>query len=119
MGSEQVVRYIEAGLAAARMRSKVTANNIANAQTPGYRRYSVEFEQLLSSAMKDDPSFDPRSVEPELFQPQNTKVDSTGNDVNLDVEVGEMVKNSARYRTYMRLLNRIYRQMETATRTTM
>ena len=44
----------------------------------------------------------------------NTTVDSRGNDVDLDVEVGEMIKNGARYKMYVRLLNKMYKQMEMA-----
>ena len=44
----------------------------------------------------------------------NTPVDARGNDVSLDVEVGELVKNAAMTKTYLRLLNKVYRQMELA-----
>jgi flagellar basal body rod protein FlgB len=37
--------------------------------------------------------------------------------VSLDVEVGEMVRNGALYKTYIRMLGRMYRQMEQAMRT--
>ena len=50
----------------------------------------------------------------DILQPRNTPVDSQGNDVNLEMEVGEMIKNNAMYKTYMRLLAGVYRKMESA-----
>ena len=56
----------------------------------------------------------PRTIEPEIFQPQNTPVRSNGNDVNLEIEIGEMLKNSLRQTAYVRLLRKKFSQMETA-----
>ena len=113
MAPNEITDYIEAALKATTLRSKVIAANIANAETPGYKRHAVDFEKALASAMEDGSSgLD--EVEPEIFQPLNTKADATGNDVSMEMEVGEMVRNSARYKTYMRLLNKTYRQMEAA-----
>lgn len=110
---------LEAGLRAASLRSKVIANNIANIDTPGYKRQAVQFEKLLAEAMTDGSEVDVREITPEVFEPRTTETDSTGNDVNIDEEIGEMVKNSTRYKTYMRVLIKTYQQMEQAMRTEM
>jgi flagellar basal body rod protein FlgB len=41
-------------------------------------------------------------------------VKSNGNDVSLETEVGQMVKNTLRHKTYVRLLNKKYHQIELA-----
>ena len=55
-----------------------------------------------------------KDVEPKIFRPENTVVKSNGNDVSLEVEVGEMVKNTLRHKTYIRLLQKKYAQVELA-----
>lgn len=114
--SPGITELIEASLRAAGMRSQAIANNLANLNTPGYRRTSVRFEEMLAEAVEGGRPVSPEDLQPELVQPMTTPVDENGNDVNLDVEVGEMVKNGAMYKTYVRLLNKIYRQMELAIR---
>jgi flagellar basal body rod protein FlgB len=84
--------------------------------SPGYRRIDVRFAELVAGAMERADS-DPDAIEGELFRPMQTSVDSKGNDVNLDAEIGEMVKNTLTQKTYMRLLARKYRQVETAINT--
>ncbi len=106
--------YLIAGLKTASMRGAVIANNIANLETPGYRRRDVEFETMLASAMSRGKEIDLDDIQPRIFQPMNTQVNSSGNDVNIELEVGQMIKNSARYKTYMRLLSKLYSQMQLA-----
>ena len=59
-------------------------------------------------------SSDPTEIEPQLYQPEQTPVKSNGNDVSLEAEIGEMVKNTLRHKTYIRLLNKRFRQIEMA-----
>jgi flagellar basal-body rod protein FlgB len=112
--SPRVDNLLEQALAVTSLRSKAIANNIANMSTPGYRRLAVRFEELLAEAADGGRDIDLDGIAPELFQPMNTPVDARGNDVNLDVEVGELIKNGAMTKTYLRLLNKVYRQMELA-----
>lgn len=53
-------------------------------------------------------------MEPEIFQPQNTVVRPNGNDVNMEMEIGEMLKNSARQTAFVRLLRKRFTQIENA-----
>jgi flagellar basal-body rod protein FlgB len=108
---------IEAGLKATTERSKIIANNIANIGTADYRRKEVQFEDLLDKALKSsNTGEDIDEIEPLVVEPHSTPVDANGNDVNLDMEVGEMVKNGSMHKTYLRLLNKMYRQMDYAIR---
>jgi flagellar basal-body rod protein FlgB len=105
---------IQAGIQAESLRQKTIASNIANLETPGYRRSDVKFAEALDSAMGKDGEVDMNSVEAEIYQPKTTAVLENGNDVNLDLEVGEMVKNTLRHKAYVRLLQKKYMQMDLA-----
>lgn len=109
-----VIDLIDAGIRTEGLRQRAIAGNVANLETPGYRRVDVKFEDLLAKAMNSSGDVDPMSVEPEVFEPNNTAVKSNGNDVSLEVEVGAMVKNTLRHKTYIRLLQKKYAQMELA-----
>ncbi len=97
---------LAAAMNAEALRQKAIANNIANLHTPGYRRVDVKFEELLAKAMDSQGNVDVSKVEPVVHQPRNTPVKANGNDVNLEIEVGEMVKNSLRHKTLARLLHK-------------
>ncbi|MBI5723543.1 MAG: flagellar basal body rod protein FlgB [Planctomycetes bacterium] len=109
-----ITSLLESGVNAATLRGKTIANNLANVNTPGFRRSAVEFETLLDDALRSGKAIKPKSIEPEIFEPQNTILNSMGNDVDMEVEVGQMVKNSAKSKAYMRILNKMYRQISSA-----
>jgi flagellar basal-body rod protein FlgB len=108
------VNLLEAGIKAEELRQKAIASNIANAETAGYRRVDVRFEQDLAKALKSKGEIDLDEFEPEVFHPDNTFVKSNGNNVTMEAEVGDLVKNSLRYSTYVRLLRKKFSQIEAA-----
>jgi len=109
-----IMDFLEAGIKAETLRQKAIANNVANLETPGYRRFDVKFEELLAKILDSPGEIELGQLEPQIYQPNQTAVKSNGNDVNLEAEVGQMVKNSLRHKTLIRLLNKKYRQMELA-----
>jgi len=109
-----VIAYLEAGLRVSGLRGRVIADNIANLETPGFRRRAVRFEKLLAEALDGASDVELGELKARVFQPRTTPVNARGNDVSLDVEVGQMIQNGARYKTYLRVLTRLYRQMEMA-----
>jgi flagellar basal-body rod protein FlgB len=109
--------YLQAGMKGISLRQAVIANNIANLNTPGFRRNDTMFQKVLADAIEDNKLADLDENEAWVFTPGTTPVGENGNDVSLDVEVGEMVRNGALYKTYVRLLGRMYRQMDQAMRT--
>jgi len=109
------VTLLESALRGTGLRNKAIANNIANIQTPGYRRQEVAFCHLLERALEEGKSA-VADVEPLLFAPRNTPTDSTGNDVDLDSEFGDLMENGAMHKTYLRLMTKMYKQMDMAIR---
>ena len=96
------------------LRQKAITNNVANLQTPEYRRVDVKFKELLAKALDSPGATDLSEIEAQIYQPKETTVKSNGNDVSLETEVGEMVKNTLRHKAYIRILQKKYRQIELA-----
>ena len=110
----QIIEILDAGIKAESLRQKALANNVANIETPGYRRFDVKFKQLLAKALDSSGQIDLNEIEAQIYQPKQTPVKSNGNDVNLETEVGEMVKNTLRHSAFIQLLNKKYKQIEMA-----
>lgn len=113
----EITELLAAGAHVEQMRQKAIAANVANLETPGYKRIDVRFEEMLAKAIESDDPEALKELEPEFFNPMDTPVKPNGNDVTLEAEVGRMVENSLRHKTYIRLLNKIYQQMESAIQT--
>lgn len=112
--SGSAIRLLEAGIRAEELRQRAIASNIANIETPGYRRVDVRFEQSLAKALSSPGEFDADALEPEVYQPNDTPLRFNGNNVNMEAEIGNLVKNSLRYTTYIRLLRKKFSQIESA-----
>ena len=112
--ANSIMDYLEAGIRAESLRQKAIANNVANLETQGYRRIDVKFEELLAKALDSPGGIDLSEIKAEIYQPKETPVKSNGNDVNLETEVGEMIKNTLRHKAYIRVLNKKFKQIELA-----
>ena len=109
-----IIDLINSGLQAENLRQRTIANNVANSETPGYRRLDVNFEQELAKLIDSDGSIDLDKLEYDAYSPNETPVKSNGNDVTLEHEVGKMVTNTLRHNAYVRILSQKYRQIELA-----
>lgn len=114
-------------LSAYALRHKVVSDNLANVDTEGFRSRMVDFEAALSEAgrsarpmrgLRTDPGHLPIGSTPDPKGPEVRSVDAgfdNGvNDVDVDREMGEMVKNHLAYRLATRLLSRKYEGLHTA-----
>jgi len=84
----------------------VTADNIANADTPGFRAKVVRFEDKLSAAIsKGSTSSDLQPADPvvETAPGQSAKLD--GNTVDLDQQLLGMTDTTLRYNAVARMLS--------------
>ncbi len=111
-----ILDLLESGMRAEGLRQQTIANNIANMNTEGYRRLDTNFEKILTKAIEKQGPIDIKSLDADIIQPQNTPINEYGNDVSMDKEVGEMIKNTVQHKTYMLLLKKKYQQMESAIR---
>jgi flagellar basal-body rod protein FlgB len=87
--TEVLGHYLD--LSAAQM--KVTAGNIANIDTPGYKTQGFDFEQALSGALSGGPFTTPqvKDVDGLVARPD-------GNTVSLDRESMELAKSQLQFR---------------------
>jgi flagellar basal-body rod protein FlgB len=109
-----IIDFLEAGIRAENLRQKAIASNVANLQTPGYRRVDVQFRDMLAKAIESGDDFGLEELEMEIFSPMDTPLKSNGNDVILEQEIGEMLKNTLTHKAYIRLMNKKYAQMDAA-----
>ena len=107
---------LKAAMDVSMLRQEIHAHNIANAETPGYKRRYVVFESLLQKVLdqkrvKLDVT-NPKHmrgisipVEPIVRVDYSTTYRNDGNNVDIDREIVEMVKNGLRYQVLTRLMS--------------
>ncbi|HPT59578.1 MAG TPA: flagellar basal body rod protein FlgB [Fervidobacterium sp.] len=95
-------------------RQELHAENIANAETPGYKKKYVAFEEYLQqSKMKlkmsttDEKhlSSSPSVVQAKEITQDNTSITNDENNVDIEMETTEMVKDALRYQVLSRLMS--------------
>ena len=97
--ASQALQVALSGLA---MRQRVTANNIANIQTPNFHAGKVKFEGALQSALSSGTS--PAGVQATVGQSvEPTQLN--GNNVNLDEETLSNVDTGLRYQLALRAMD--------------
>jgi flagellar basal-body rod protein FlgB len=91
---------VKRGLEGASLRQEVISNNLANANTPGFRRSDVDFSSSLAAALG---SSDPTAAVQNLsFAPQTdttSAVQADGNNVDMDTEMASLTSNAVEYQT--------------------
>ena len=87
---------LQRAISGASMRQEVIANNIANAETPGFQRSDVDFHSTLAQAMKTG---DAEAIESTTFsaQQESQVMRADGNGVDIDVESANLAKNGLEY----------------------
>jgi len=101
---------VQKALDAAWLRNEVISNNIANVDTPGYKRKTVKFEEFLSSEMKTGRIGKGRtrlqSSQIIVSRDYSTlSYRSDGNNVDIENEMAELAANSLRYDTLIQKMN--------------
>jgi flagellar basal-body rod protein FlgB len=101
-------------LDACALRQRVLANNIANVNTPGFRRSEVTFEEAFAKALRRGDLAAARRVAPGVVVPKTTPVRPDGNDVDLYKELGAQSTNALLYRAYLEVLDSRIRRFRAA-----
>ena len=124
------MRLLENTINAASVRQRVIANNIANADTPYFRRSYVTFEDALQEAMTSDVKLSgsrtnakhipigreraQQDPEMQVLTDTSTAVNNNFNNVDIDYEMAQMAKNQLRYNVLMQKLNGELRSLRQA-----
>ena len=106
---------LHAALSGLAMRQRVTADNIANVNTPGFLAGRTDFESALKAEIShgETPTVSGGTVARSL-EPTNTN----GNNVNLDDETVIATETGLRYQLALNALDGKYNVLRTALQTT-
>jgi len=119
------IKFTEKALDAAWLRNKAISQNIANIDTPGYKRKTVIFEELLKNAL--DNNSEGLKTDSGHLEKGKDKVDNIdnidnmqirmltdnknlstrldGNNVDIDNESASMAKNTIKYNVLIQSIN--------------
>ena len=118
----------EKALDAAWMRNEAISNNIANVNTPGYKKSYVRFEELMTDAadkfqisgIKKNEKFLPIGKDskvtaaPEIVKENFTSMRRDGNNVDIDVEMAELAKNTIKYNALIAQMSKEFSKIKIA-----
>ncbi len=95
-------------LDAASERQKAIANNIANVETPGYKRSYVSFEselkRVLARSSVHGIRLGLRNLNPVVRSDSQSPAKPDGNNVNIDAEIAGLAKAALKYKAAAVLL---------------
>lgn len=125
-GAYNYINILDKAADASWTRNDVLANNIANADTPGYKRKDVQFESFLSDAVAGTDSLDATVAGIDLDELNaNVYTESAGlsyrmdgNNVDITTENVELAKNQLKYYTLTNSINQEFSRLKSALRTT-
>ncbi len=102
------------GMSAQSTRLRLSAENIANADTPGYRRKLVPFEQVLDGTVRPGEVRLDRSERERIFDPAHPMAGEDGyyegSNVNLMIEIADAREAQRSYEANLRMFDQA-RQM--------
>jgi flagellar basal-body rod protein FlgB len=91
-------------------RHAVIADNIANAETPGFKARRVDFEESLARAVEAGEQGlagrDIASVQPLISEETNSELGQDLNTVDMDREMAAMTKNEIQYNAATQVISK-------------
>ena len=120
-------KVMEKSLDVALLRNDAISHNIANVDTPGYKRKTVSFEEQLRNAISENSvrgaRTDPRHIPvgsknvddleirvAEDKKPLDMRLD--GNNVDIESEMAQMAKNTIKYNVLSDRISGYFRKMK-------
>ena len=121
------VNWLEKGLDVSWLKNAVISNNIANAETPGFKSSSVDFEDQFRAALSDD-GFNAKRTNDKHIEFSDTTINmdtlvstdrsttltEDGNNVDLDYENAELARNTIYYSTLTEQISGEFRRLNIA-----
>ena len=117
MGS--IINLLSKGLDGSFIRQRALANNVANAQTPNYKRQDVDFISVLRRKQGENKSLPLKATSKSHLKgsefrqdhffsfvlQKNTSYRNDKNNVDIEVEMAEVAKNALYYNTLSRQID--------------
>jgi len=110
----KVIKFLERGLDASSLRNTVLANNLANVDTPGFKRSDVSFEGILEDEAGKAGGPGNRGWKPEVVVDNHTSMRQDGNNVDIDAEMTNLAENSLYYEALVRQLSSQFAMLRSA-----
>ncbi|MBM3297326.1 MAG: flagellar basal body rod protein FlgB [Candidatus Aminicenantes bacterium] len=117
-GFDKNFALLEQLMTIASNKQKVIANNIANVNTPGFRRKELKFEEEFLKAVEENDMEAVRQVEGKVVYSDDPTLQNDGNNVDIDKEMGLMNRNSLAYSLYTQLYAKKLDMLQLAMRST-
>ncbi|NFT06923.1 MULTISPECIES: flagellar basal body rod protein FlgB [unclassified Clostridium] len=123
--SYDTYNLLKDGLKASNVRSKAIANNMANINTKGYKKFNVIFEEnLKNNSDKKDLSLKTTNSrhlrgnndlngDIEVVREENTSMRTDDNNVNLELEKVNQAANTLKYNALITKLNGKFNNLKT------
>jgi flagellar basal-body rod protein FlgB len=108
--SEALTKYLD--LASDQMR--LTAGNMANIDTPGYKTQGFDFNSAFAQALNADPADGLQASPLEANEVAGLTARPDGNNVSLDREAMQLAKSQLEFRTGVALLKSEYSRVMSA-----
>jgi flagellar basal-body rod protein FlgB len=113
-------------MSASSLRHKVISNNIANVNTPGFKKSEVAFEQILQQNMGNDENIplvrtntqhlpirkSLTEIAPQIHTINTTSFRNDENNVDIDIEMAEMAKNNIYYDAVAQQMTKYFTNMK-------
>lgn len=130
MLNDSSFKTLQAGIDAANLRQRAIANNIANSDTPYFKRSEVKFEELLQDEMKGNVSIlsgkttnekhipiglNSKTPAAQISTDRNTVMNNNENNVDVDKEMTLLAENQLRYNAYIQQVSEQIKMMRIAT----
>ena len=107
------------------IRNEVISHNIANVDTPGFKKSAVRFEDELEAAIMQRGIEGNRTrqnhmdigrmaidrVRPEIFSPSGTTMREDGNNVDIDAEMAALANNTVMYNYLVQKITREFHRI--------
>lgn len=117
--SNQSINLLERSLDASSLRQKVLSNNIANIDTPNFKRSDVAFEKILQQTLAGETLAGRRTnerhleighvsisdVSPEVYTERHTTLRNDGNNVDIDSEMTSLATNQIQFNALVQQIN--------------
>lgn len=118
------MNVLDKALDASWTRNSVIANNIANVDTPGFKRQDVKFEEYLLNEVGYTDDLDSEVARTDLDNLSamtytdygNVSYRLDGNNVDIDTENAELAKNQIKYYTMLDSTSQEFSRLKTVTR---
>jgi flagellar basal-body rod protein FlgB len=106
---------LQRGLQGAGLRQQVLSNNLANANTAGFKRSDLDFESSLGAALAArEPG---RAAAAVSFAPKTdttSAMSADGNNVDVDQELSDLTQNSVEYQALAAIMRSRLQTLQTA-----